>query len=85
MNSLLSKGVSSINQPTPLASWSISIVPALGFPEESNPAIVASANCPVGRSVIWKLMYSGISDWSKFDQILVALLLRLLIIGGVEL
>ncbi|MEO1340419.1 MAG: hypothetical protein AAFV28_04560 [Cyanobacteria bacterium J06635_13] len=52
MNSELSSGVESMNQPTQLASWSIFIVPALGTPELSNPVMVASASCPVGRSVI---------------------------------
>ena len=75
-----------MNQPTspfedkPLASWSMRIVPALGFPEESNPAIAASANCPLGRSVIWKFMSNCVSGWSKSDQILIALLLSSLII-----
>ena len=41
-----------MNQPTSLASWSMRIFPVLGFPEESNPVIVASASCPVGKSVI---------------------------------
>ena len=64
MNSELSSGVSSINQPTPLASWSMRIVPALGVPFSSKPVIVASANCPVGRSVIRKSMSSWDSVWS---------------------
>lgn len=51
-NSELSNGVSSINQPTPLASWSMRIVPALGFPVSSKSVIVASASCPEGRLVI---------------------------------
>ena len=90
MNSLLSKGVSSMNQPTspfedkPLASWSIRIVPALGFSEESKPVMVASASCPLGKSAIWKSMSNEVSDWSQFDQILVALLLSRFIIRGVE-
>ena len=50
--SVLSKGVLSINQPTPLASWSMEIIPALGLPWESKPVIVASASCPVGKSFI---------------------------------
>ena len=82
MNSLLSKAVSSMNQPTPLALWSMRIVPALGFPKESKPAIAASANCPAGRSLIWKLMSSCVSGWSKSDQILVALLLSSLDVGS---
>lgn len=52
VNSELSDGVSSINQPTPLASESMKIVPALGTSEESKPVIVASASCPDDRSVI---------------------------------
>ena len=36
MNSEFSFGVGSINQPTPFASWSIRIVPALGFPCSSK-------------------------------------------------
>ena len=79
-NSLLSRGVESINQPTPLASWSMRIVPALGTPESSKPVMVASASCPVGRSVIWKSMSSWFEGWSKSDQILVPLLLSSLVI-----
>lgn len=79
-NSELSNGVLSINQPTPLASESIRIVPALGIPESSKPVIVADASCPLDRSVIWISMSSFVGDWSKSDQILVALLLRTLII-----
>ena len=70
---------------TPFASWSIWIVPAwivpaLRFPFSSKPVMVASANCPVGRSVIWKSMSSWVGDWRKFDQMLVAVLFRLLIV-----
>lgn len=57
-----------MNQPIPLASASMRIVPPLGRPKESNWVIWASASCPVGRSVIWKLMlkvgskrFSGLS------------------------
>ena len=60
------------------------IVPALGFPEESKPVMVASASCPLGKSVIWKSMSNEVSDWSQFDQILVALLLSSLIICRLE-
>lgn len=80
MNSELSSGVSSINQPTPLALWSIRIVPALGTPELLKPVIVASASCPVGKSVIWKSMSSWVKGCSKSDQILLALLFSTLII-----
>ena len=62
MNSELFNGVSSINQPIPLASWSMRIVPALGVPLSSKPVMVASASCPFGRSVIWKSMSSWVSD-----------------------
>jgi hypothetical protein len=77
LNSELSKGVSSTNQPTPLASESMRIVPALGFPDSLKPVMVASASCPLGKSVIWKSMSSDVCDWSKSDQILVALSLML--------
>ena len=63
----------------------MAISPALGFPEELKPVMVASASCPVGRSVIWKSMFNWVSDWSKSDQILVALLFSTLTILGVEL
>lgn len=66
-----------MNQPTPLASWSMRIVPALGTPEESKPVMVASASCPLGRSVIWKSTSSDVGDLSRSDQILVALSLML--------
>ena len=62
-----------MNQPTPLALRSMRIVPWLGLPSGSNPAIVASASCPAGRSVIWKLISRDVSDLSKSDQILVTL------------
>ena len=52
VNSELSKGVSSINQPLPLASRSMRIVPALGFAESSKSVMVASASCPLGKSII---------------------------------
>lgn len=60
------------------------MVPALGRPKGSKPVMVASARCPVGRSVIWKVMSSEVSDWSKFDQMLVAVLFKLFITSGVE-
>ncbi len=46
--------------------------------------MVASASCPLGKSAIWKSMSNEVSDWSQFDQILVALLLSRFIIRGVE-
>ncbi len=61
------------------------VVPTLGLPESSKPVIVASANCHLGKSVIWKSMFIKASDWSKSDQMLVALLLSRFIIFGVEL
>lgn len=79
-NSLLSRGVESINQPLPLASSSMKIVPALGIPEASKLVICASASCPLGRLVIWNVILRGVSGLSKSDQILVAIVLRLLII-----
>ena len=48
-------------------------MPTLETPLESKPVMVASASCPAGRSVI----SSGVSGWSRFDQIFVALVLRL--------
>lgn len=54
-NSLLSRGVGSMNQPTPLAS-SMRMVPPLGRPKESKEVIWASASCPVGRSAICRAM-----------------------------
>lgn len=45
-----------MNQPLPLASRSIRMLPPIGRPWESNLVIWASASCPVGRSVKEKLM-----------------------------
>lgn len=53
---MLSNGVVSMNQPTPLASLSMRSVPPLGRPYWSNLVIWASASCPVGRSAIWRSM-----------------------------
>ena len=58
-----------MNQPTPLALWSIGVVPALGVPLALKLVMVASASCPGGRSVIWKLMSSGVEGLRWFDQI----------------
>ena len=50
------------------------IVPALGLPKESKPVMVASASCPVGRSVISYVMSMFV--WGKrVDHKLVTLLL----------
>lgn len=51
-NSLWSRGVGSMNQPTSLALRSMRMVPPLGIPWELYEVIWASASCPVGRSVI---------------------------------
>jgi hypothetical protein len=59
-NSLFSQGVWSINQPMPLASVSMRRVPPLGRPCWSNWVTWASANCPVGRSVIWRVRSKGL-------------------------
>lgn len=75
---MLSNGVVSMNQPTPLASLSMRRVPPLGRPSESNLVIWASASCPVGRSVIWRLMLKAGSK--RVDQRLSGLELIWLII-----
>ena len=67
-NSLLSCGVGSMNQPTPLASVSMLMVAALGRPLVSYPVMVASASCPVGRFVMSKLRLMDVlvcqMDWA---------------------
>ena len=80
MNSELFSGVGSMNQLIPFASWSIWIVPALGIPFSLKPVIVASASCPMGRSVMTKLIFIWVESWRKFDRIFVAVLFELLII-----
>ena len=60
-NSLWSKGVVSMNQPSPFALWSMRIFPPLGIPWSVNSVTWASASCPVGRSVTWRVRLSGLS------------------------
>lgn len=60
-NSLWSKGVVSMNQPKPFALWSMRILPPLGIPWSVNSVTWASASCPVGRSVISRVRFSGLS------------------------
>lgn len=75
VNSLWSKGVGSMYHPMPLASVSISMVPPVGRPLESNLVTTASASCPVGRSFIWRLMFKGLVGLRREVQRVWALLL----------
>lgn len=63
LNSVLSKGVESMNQPLPLASPSIRMLPSIRSPWESYFVIWSSASCPVGRSLTIRLMSKGV--WGK--------------------
>lgn len=83
LNSVLSKGVESMNQPLSLASESIRILPPMGRPRESYSVIWASASCPVGRSVKEKVMLKVGSN--KVDQELSGLSLYVLVDVGIEL
>ena len=60
VNSLLSSGVVSMNQPEPLPLMSRVRVPELGRLLVSYPVMVASASCPVGRSVMLKVMFRSV-------------------------
>ncbi len=75
LNSLLSCGVGSMYQPMPLASWSMRRVPPLGRPKGSNWVMVASASCPVGRSLTTSLKSKKVSKSTSLFQILSTLLL----------
>lgn len=56
--------------PSPLASRSIRRVPPLGCPEGSYWVMTASASCPGGRSVIWRLMLKRIEGCkNKFQNV----------------
>ena len=68
-NSLLFKGVESINQPLPLASSLMKIVPALGIPEASKLVIWASASCPVGKFDTSNLRSNGVEVWIESVQV----------------
>jgi hypothetical protein len=62
VNSLLSSGVVSMNQPTLLPLMSRVRVPELGRPRMSYPVMVAFASCPVGRSVTSILRLNGVVE-----------------------
>ena len=50
-----------MNLPSPFALWSMRIFPPLGIPWSVNSVTWASASCPVGRSVTWRVRLSGLS------------------------
>ena len=76
-NSLLSCGVGSMNQPTPLASVSMLMVAALGRPLVSYPVMVASASCPVGRLVMSKVRLMGLELCQSVWAVLLILVSKL--------
>ena len=69
VNSLLSNGVVSMNQPEPLPLMSRVRVPELGRLLVSYPLMVAEASCPMGRSMTSILRLNGVGDLRNSVQV----------------